>query len=131
MSLNEIFGEVIFAYTRSQAIEDGELIDITSTAREAGLKFPVAITRAAWADCVEWPQGNAGCQDEAGRLWDVVFMLAMAIRTGKGGQEIRYQLHRVPNTPNATAPRLVTLKALCGPGDQAEPVITIMLEEED
>jgi hypothetical protein len=27
--------------------------------------------------------------------------------------------------------RLVTLKAMCGPGDQGEPVITIMLPEED
>jgi len=31
-------------------------------------------------------------------------------------------------TPRA---RLVTLKALCGPGDDGEPVITIMLPEED
>lgn len=130
-NLTDIFGEVIYAYTRSQAIEDGELVDISSTAKEAGIRFPVAITRAAWLDCVAWPKENAGCQDEAGRLWDVVYMLSMAIRTSKGGQEIRYQLHRVPNTPTATAPRLVTLKALCGPGDQAEPVITIMLPEED
>ena len=28
-------------------------------------------------------------------------------------------------------PEKVTLKALCGPGDQAEPVITIMLPHED
>jgi hypothetical protein len=28
-------------------------------------------------------------------------------------------------------PEKVTLKALCGPGDDAEPVITIMLPHED
>ena len=27
--------------------------------------------------------------------------------------------------------RVVTLKAVCGPGDRAEPVITIMLPRED
>ena len=29
------------------------------------------------------------------------------------------------------APRPVTLKAICGPGDTPEPVLTIMLPEED
>jgi hypothetical protein len=28
-------------------------------------------------------------------------------------------------------PALVRLKAVCGPGDRGEPVITIMLPEED
>ena len=32
--------------------------------------------------------------------------------------------------PNTQAD-LVTLKALCGPGDQGEPVMTIMLPHED
>jgi len=31
----------------------------------------VALTRAAWGRCVSVPPGVA-CQDEAGRLWDVV-----------------------------------------------------------
>src|SRR4051812_27741843 len=41
-----VFGEVIFAYTRKQAIEDGVLVDVTETAKEAGFKIPVALTRA-------------------------------------------------------------------------------------
>jgi hypothetical protein len=32
---------------------------------------------------------------------------------------------------NRTKQETVTLKAICGPGDTAEPVITIMLPEED
>jgi hypothetical protein len=35
---------LIHAYSRSQAIEDGVLIDATATAREAGIRYPVALT---------------------------------------------------------------------------------------
>ena len=103
---------------------------MSATAREAGILYPVAITRAAWADCVAWDDSNKGLQDEAGRLWDVVWMLRCAV--GRAARsEVRYRLYRVPNTPKATAPRLTTLKAVCGPGDGLEPVITVMLPGED
>ena len=48
---------LIFAYTRKQAIEDGVLIDVTETAKEAGLRFPTAITAAAWSKSGR-PQGR-------------------------------------------------------------------------
>ncbi len=53
-TMREIFGEPIHTYTRAQAIEDGQLIDVSTTAREAGIVWPVALTSAAWADCVAW-----------------------------------------------------------------------------
>jgi hypothetical protein len=124
--LVEIFGEPIHTYTRQQAIDDGFLVDVSNMAREAGIVFPVAITRAAWDDCVEWAEADSKrqtYQDESGRLWDVLWMLRCAVK--RGGSEIRYQLYR------GIKPRLVTLKAICGPGDDGEPVITIMLPEED
>jgi len=37
----------------------------------------------------------------------------------------------VRNDNRDRTPPLVRLKALCGPGDQSEPVITIMLPVED
>src|SRR4051794_4558851 len=40
----DIFGEVIFAYTRADALADGVLIDVTDTAKEAGFRIPVAVT---------------------------------------------------------------------------------------
>jgi type I site-specific restriction endonuclease len=43
----EIFGEPIHSYTRADAFADGYLVDVTDTAREAGFRFPVALTRAA------------------------------------------------------------------------------------
>jgi hypothetical protein len=47
------------------------LIDVSAVAREAGIRSPTALTRAAWEKRVAVPPGVL-CQDEAGRLWDVV-----------------------------------------------------------
>ncbi len=59
------FGPVIYAYTRAQALEDGGQVDVSETAREAGIRFPVYLTRAVWNAYVEVPPG-VHCQDEAG-----------------------------------------------------------------
>lgn len=40
--------EVVSAYSRAQAIEDGVLIDITDTAKKAGIEIPTAITATAF-----------------------------------------------------------------------------------
>ncbi len=53
---------------------DGMLIDVSATGREAGFKYPVTLTAAAWAKCVAVPAGVL-CQDEPRRLWDVLTML--------------------------------------------------------
>jgi hypothetical protein len=131
---DEVFGSVISSYSRAQAIEDGELIDASSTAREAGIKYPVALTRAAWEDCCEWTEADAQAKREGqsvrGRLWDVVCMFRFAIASGGNRERLLYRLSRIPR-PGYGAKRLVTLKAVCGPGDTADPVITIMLPDED
>jgi hypothetical protein len=59
--------ELIHRYTRADALRDGVSIDVSATAREAGFKYPVALTAAAWAKCVAVPPGVL-CQAEAGRL---------------------------------------------------------------
>ncbi len=132
-TMAEIFGEAISTYTRAQAIEDGVLVDVTETAREVGFRFPVAMTRAAWEDCVTWSEADnkrQTYQDEAGRLWDVLWMASVAARRNSGS-EVRFQLYRVPRGGRGVRPRLVTLQMLCGPGDEGEPVITIGLPGED
>jgi len=141
--------DLIHSYTRAQAIEDGVLVDVSDVAKEAGFKLPVAITHAAWARYVEVPAGlEMRGQSVEGRLWDVLFMLHVAIQRERGnGSEIHYQLHvaqpdagdwqsneAVPDDRSGltrSTHRLVTLKAVCGPGDNLEPVVTIMLPNED
>jgi len=122
--------EVISRYTRAQAIADGVLVDVSETAREAGIKFPVALTRTVWTKYVEVPEGVVA-QDESGRLWDVLWMLRCQVRRSQG-DTVHFQLYvRNHNRERLTRQDLVTLKAVCGPGDDAEPVITIMLPDED
>jgi hypothetical protein len=120
--------DLIHSYSRADAIRDGVLIDVSETAKEAGFKFPVALTAAVWARCVEVPPGVV-CQDEAGRLWDVLTMLRLAIR-GSDGDEVRFAVH-VRDDNRERTPPLVRLKALCGPGDQGEPVIAVLMPDED
>jgi hypothetical protein len=120
--------DLIHRYSRADALADGVLIDVSAVAREAGIRYPVALTAAVWAKCVAVPPGVL-CQDEAGRLWDVLTLLRCAVR-GQSGAEVRFAVH-VRNDNRQRTPPLVRLKALCSPGDQGEPVVTVMLPDED
>lgn len=76
MAEQSFFGDVIAGYSRAQALEDGVLIDVSDTAREAGFKFPVAITQAVWDRYIIPSELDANYgQDERGRLWDTLWML--------------------------------------------------------
>jgi hypothetical protein len=121
--------DLIYAYTRAQAIADGELVDVTGRAKEAGFRYPVALTRAVWCEYVEVPAGVEG-QDETGRLWDILVMLSYAIRGDRDRSELRFQLH-VRNDNREGMPPLVELKAVCGPDDDGSPCVTVMAVTED
>jgi hypothetical protein len=122
-----VFGPVISVYTREQAIHDGVLVDVTKTAKEAGIVYPMALTQAVWADYVEVPEG-VSCQDEQGRLWDILTMFRFAAKRSPNHDTIQF---RVLVKNDDREPQEVTLKAICGPGDTPEPVITVMLPNED
>jgi hypothetical protein len=129
----EIFGEPVYTYTRRQAIEDGVLVDLmqpetVALVREAGFKFPVAMTSGAFSATVAeidkpLPEG----QDMQGRLWDVLWMLRHGIKTSRTPDRARF----VVMVWNGRHYDRVELWATCGPGDNGEPVITILLEGED
>jgi len=130
-----IFGDVIYSYTRAQAIEDGVLVDAGPIAKEVGFKLPVALTSAVWSDCVAWTDSDSRkkpFQDQSGRLYDVLFMAAFAIRTSEdSGDRLLYELYRVPRDGDSTAAERVTLKLIFGPGDHGEPAMTILFPIED
>lgn len=130
------FGDVVYAYTRSQAIEDGFLVDVAEVAREAGFSVPVALSRALWEDCVAWSDEDTQrqtYQDEAGRLWDVVYMASNAARQAAARRlsEVCYSIYRVPRGGRGVRARLTSIKMVIGPGDAGEPVITLMQPSED
>lgn len=131
MTTNNLFQDcdIISTYTRKQAIDDGELIDVSETAKEAGFIYPVAITRNLWHTWII-PNKDARQhgQDAAGRLWDVLWMLKVAIRKSTG-EHITYQVI-FQDGPARNQYHEITLWVICGPGDDAEPVVTIMLPED-
>jgi hypothetical protein len=123
--------KVIYSYSRAQAVADGVQVEVTKTAHEAGIKFPVFITRGVFEQFVAVPPNVTG-QDEAGRLWDVVWMLRFAIlRSRTGAWRVPVALYvRNSDTERAS---LVKLIAQIGPLDidDPSPSITVMLPEED
>lgn len=133
------FGEVLSSYSRRQAIEDGVLVCISGPdyegdpwmpdmCRELGFKFPIAVTAAVFRECIELTSAAVrACNDMRGRLWDVLFMLKLAIRHSQG-DTVLFEYRCVTKS---TRPSRVRLKSICGPGDDAEPVLTIMFPDED
>ena len=134
-SLTQIFGlgTALISYSRAQALEDGVLVDVSETAKEAGFRLPVAVTAALWADINDIPEGSG--QDTTGRLWDVLWMGVNAIRravaTNPEIDTVRYQLIlSLPEDPPGQEV-LYTIKSVVGPGDDLAPVITLMQPNED
>lgn len=123
---DEFFGELISVYSRQQALEDGVLVDVSATAREAGVTVPTAITAALKADILDLSgsQCETG-QSYEGRLWDVIFVVAVEGRKQTEPQ-FRYKIEMPVGSE-----RLYEIKAVIGPGDDGEPVLTLMRPDED
>ena len=119
--------EIIYAYSRADAIADGVLIDVTNMAVEAGFRFPVALTCSAWNACI-YVDPKCEHQDEEGRLWDVLMILKLSIPRHTDTSSISFKVLFADGTGRQAE---ASLKAICGPGDDEEPVITIMLPDED
>jgi hypothetical protein len=133
--VDAIFGDVIYSYSRDAAIDDGVLIDVSEVAKEAGFRVPVAVTEAVWEDCIQWSNSDTEerkiPQDEAGRLWDVLWMARYGMNGHEEENSVLYSLHRVSRSGTCRKAQPVRLKAVIGPGDHGEPVLTIMLPTED
>jgi hypothetical protein len=110
------------------AISDSPLIGVFGVVARPGFRLPEALT-AAWVECIAVPPGVV-CEGEAGRLWDVLFLLRCATGQSGSGSEVRFGAH-TRNDDREGTPPLVRVKALCAPGDGGEPVVTVMLPEED
>lgn len=129
------YGEVIFSYSRSDALADGVLVEADpQLCREAGIKIPVAITDHLWSvinpDNLETMPG----QSVTGRLWDLLWMFRIAIssKKGSGSDRLTYKvLFQMRRDGCPVRVEEFYILAICGPGDQGEPVITLMFPEDD
>lgn len=133
---DSVFGPVIHAYTRAEAIDDGVLVEIPESAsRAAGFKVPVAMTATAWGATVGFGT------DLAELLAKATAVLAAAMleyrqsehraRMGLSGPvgdrlAFAYDAEREDGGVD-----IVQLVLVIGPGDNAEPVGTVMLPGED
>ena len=128
------YDEIIFAYTRADALNDGVLIELPDKiVNNAGIKVKVAVTRAVWDDYL-----SPSCLDELsgqsveGRSWDLLWMFGCAARRSRHASTIQFRvLFETMKGSGLIVTEDVLLKAVCGPGDEGEPVITIMLPWED
>lgn len=120
--------DVMFSYSRRQAIADGVLLDVTAMAQEAGFRYPVALTACAWTSCVSWHAEGGDGQSEDGRLWDVLHMARLAVGRA-AGDTVTFTVLVVSMRGKSAQP--MRLNMMVGPGDDFEPVITIMLPGED
>jgi hypothetical protein len=136
---------VLSVYSRSEAFEDGTLVDCTQDFfdelnRNAGVVFDVAMTSAVFHRYVEVPTEFKGLQDQKGRYWDLLWMWRWAAKRHSHRSELLFEFISVPNggdiwdneRPGEFAKhRIVQLKAVAGPGDYGEPCLTFMLPSED
>ena len=130
----EPFGPLIFSYSRADALRDGVLVDVSELAREAGIKYPLAVTAGVLHVLAPWAGNPAGDvskpepgqplygtgQSFTGRAWDLLMILRLEMRRAPAGAD------RVDFAPlflrddGVTAPQ--AMYAVVGPGGDAEPV---------
>lgn len=134
----EFWGEPVSVYTRKQAIDDGVLIDLTEMAKEHGFKIPMACTAAvwhsiAWHAYTEQAKRESTGQSTAGRLHDVLTMARLAANAAAqaGASVVQFEVLMVPVEGSTTHPNIVSFRMAVSGGDEGEPVLTLMLPDED
>ena len=130
-----VFGPVLSAYTRAQAIADGFLVDVSETAREAGFTIPVAVTRTVWDRLVALPEGYRGFQDERGRLWDILWMARHYALKASNSDRVRMcvlvrDIRKDLRDSNRAPRKHFPIVAICA-GDGGGAAITVMFPEDD
>lgn len=126
--MNELFGPVIYHYTRANAIHDGVLIALSDRYPDqcSMYRYPVACTAAVWSLIEQGAAADTGAT-LAGITWDIIYMSQHYIVARPDEQTVLFDVI-IPVVRRTCTYRL---KAVCHPGDSLEPVITIMWPDED
>jgi len=120
---------VVYAYSREQAIADGVLVDVTETAKAIGFRLHTVVTDHLFHGYVEVPEGLEGeGQSAAGRLHDLMVLALFAARKAVNTDRVTFKADFLMAPGRKET---VDVVAHIGPGDHGEPVLTIMLPEED
>lgn len=129
-TITETFGEVIYSYSRAQAIDDGVLVDMMqnefSEISRFHYKFPIAITSAVFA-IMEKAVNNPRCSNDYKGVWHDMLFMSRMMKKKVDESTILFRV-KIKGTGHTS---LFDFKMVCGPGDNAKPVMTIMLPNED
>lgn len=122
----------------------GQLADALATGRlvRAGvIDLPehyvgaVMLSAAAWADCVAWSEADSRVQvtqDEATRVWNVLYCAACALRCSEPPTfEGEFEVPRVPRDGMSVKAKAARLAFRISSDDRNEPVMMIRLPIED
>ena len=121
--------DYISVYTRAEALEDGVLKDVSDLARQAGFIYPLAIELDLYARLDPNERDAAIGQDFTSRMWDVLTMLKDAANRTPRTDRLHFQVLIQEIEKAGAEPEMNTMNlcAVCLPGDNFEPVITIEL----
>ena len=109
-------------FSRIEAFEIGVLIDLSRQAREAGIRYPLAITTEVYQVCLIGDEDDI--RDEMERALDLVTQVATIARMSPGVSRVHFDFVRDDDEF-----REVPLVLICSLGDFGETVLTIVLED--
>ncbi|HDR9474410.1 hypothetical protein [Burkholderia multivorans] len=112
-------------YSRIAAIAEREIVPVPrSLAEECRFRVPVALSSAAWQECVEWAECGT-----AEVLWDVLFAALGAIRAKtRRARSADFSVRRVATGASEAAE--VPLRAEVEVDDDGKAALTIYLASE-
>ena len=125
--------DIVYSYSRAQAIADGVLHDVSETAKQTGFKLPVAVTDTIFQkfllpspELVEYGQS---CEARLLDLLMVLYFMVRSLPRNHTGSRITFTVKFLMDAEKELYEEPV-LTADCGPGDRGEAVITIMTEDD-
>jgi hypothetical protein len=119
--------ELVYAYTRTQAIADGVLIPIPK--EDSGLKIPAAISSNLYHQYIEPPKGLEGeGQSATGRLHDTLMLFKAAASAHWDGIHVLFDVFYLMGPGRLEK---VKLLAILGADDEGETCLTICFPEDE
>ena len=126
---DHLFGDTVYSYSRQDALNDGVLVNLNQfiPIKESPFKYPVACTNTVFNIIEQAVNNKKYCNDFKGVVWDIMYMASHGHMRKLNESTV---LFKVIITGTGKK-KYHEFKCLCHPGDQGEPVLTIMLPEED
>lgn len=132
---DDIFGNVIFTYTREQAIADGVIVDVSDFAKGFGFTIPVAVTANLLHTYLEPCDALSEYgQSYEGRLADMLTVLYFTIRAlpkGSDASRVSFTVQFLMDGQDKPVREDVCLYAGIEGDSLGRPAMTVFLPEDD